>query len=84
MSLSNTLECRWKDYGDFQGNARIAQNLKAAMRASPNWEQLPSAMKESLEQIASKMGRLLNGDPYHKDGWHDIGGYALLIESRLE
>lgn len=83
MSISHTLEMRGRQYGSFQGNARIAQNIKAAMRASPNWEELSSDMKEALELIASKIGRLLNGNPNHHDGWHDIEGYARLIAERL-
>ena len=41
-------------------------------------------MKESLEMVAHKIGRILNGDPFYHDSWHDCIGYLRLIEKRLE
>jgi hypothetical protein len=41
-------------------------------------------MQESLDMICHKMARILNGNPYHFDSWHDIIGYARLIESELD
>jgi len=29
--------------------------------------------------IANKMARILNGNYYLNDSWHDIGGYAALV-----
>ena len=34
--------------------------------------------------IANKIGRILNGDPNYPDSWHDIAGYATLIENELQ
>lgn len=82
--ISNTLVVRGRHYGGFEGNARIAQNIKSAMRDSPNWEEMDCDMKEAMELIASKIGRLLNGNVNHFDGWHDIEGYARLVSSRLK
>jgi hypothetical protein len=81
--IDDTIARRGRHYGGFEGNARIAQNIKAAMRDSPNWEDLPPDMKESLELTATKIARILNGDPNWPDSWRDISGYATLIESRL-
>lgn len=83
-NVAATLKQRGKRYGDFDEHARITQNIKDAMKDSPNWQQLPPAMKESLEMIAHKMGRILNGDPTYADSWHDIAGYAQLVEQQLE
>ena len=33
--------------------------------------------------IAVKISRILTGDPSHADNWHDIAGYATLVERRL-
>jgi hypothetical protein len=41
-------------------------------------------MKQALSVIADKIARILNGDPYYLDNWHDIQGYAQLIENRLK
>lgn len=30
--------------------------------------------------ILHKIARIMNGDPDHIDHWHDIAGYATLIE----
>ena len=58
------------------------QRLKEVMRGSGEWERLPPAMKESLDLIATKIGRVLHGDFNAKDTWHDIAGYATLAEER--
>lgn len=84
MNVSHILARRGRHYGGFEGNARISQAIKAAMRDSPNWEELPSDMRESMDLIATKIGRILNGNPHHFDSWHDIEGYARLVASRLE
>ena len=33
--------------------------------------------------IFHKIGRIVNGDPNYADSWHDIAGYAKLVEDRL-
>lgn len=82
-NVSATLEERGSRYGDFNEHARITQNIKRAMIESPNWNELEDSMKEGLEMIAHKIGRILNGDPFYKDSWHDISGYATLVENEL-
>lgn len=81
--IDGTLKERGTRYGDFGEHARITQNIKAAMVCSPNWKDLSPDMKESLEMIAHKIGRILNGDPNYKDSWTDIVGYARLVEQTL-
>ena len=51
---------------------------------SPNWSDMPDDMREALEMIAHKIGRILNGDPNYADSWIDIAGYAKLVADRLE
>ncbi len=84
MEIDQILEERGSRYGEFEDQARLSQALKDIMRHSPNWAKLPNDMKESLEMVAVKMARILNGDPDHIDSWHDIAGYALLVVDRLE
>lgn len=78
--VNATLAEREKRYGDFATHAAITQNLKDEMQNSPKWDGLHPTQKEALEMIAHKIGRILNGDPYHADSWHDIAGYASLVE----
>lgn len=81
--IDATLAERGNRYGDFQEHARITQNIKRAMRDSPNWESLSDDKKEALEMDAHKIGRILNGDPEYKDSWHDVIGYTKLVENTL-
>ena len=81
--ITTTLTERHTRYGDFADNACITQNLKSIMRSSPKWNYLSAAQMESLEMIAHKIGRILNGDPDYFDSWHDIEGYARLVSETL-
>ena len=83
-SIEETLAQRGKTYGSFEEHARITQNIKNSMRDSLNWSNLPPNMKEALEMNAHKVGRILNGDPYYKDSWHDIVGYMKLVDDELK
>ena len=82
-TIDATLVERGNRYGVFTGHARITQNLKSVMRQTPNWDKLSSDQKESLEMVAHKIGRILNGDPNYDDSWVDIAGYAKLVGDRL-
>lgn len=82
--IESTLAQRGSRYGSFEEHARITQNIKAAMQDSPNWDKLPPNMKESLEMIAHKVGRILNGDPFYHDSWHDMVGYAKLVADEVQ
>ena len=47
------------------------------------WPVLSDVQKQALEVIADKIARILSGDPNYDDNWHDIQGYAKLVEDRL-
>jgi hypothetical protein len=82
-SVDKTLAERGGRYGSFDGHAAVTQRIKLAYETGKNWGTLPDDMKEALEMIAHKIGRVLNGDPNYADSWHDICGYAKLVEDRL-
>jgi len=82
-TINETLKDRERRYGTFKHGAMIAQNLKFEMTCSQNWELLSCDKREALQMIVTKISRILNGDPYHADNWHDIAGYATLIEDEL-
>ncbi len=84
MSIDKTLEQREHNYGAYVNLAAISQALKDVIRSGKNWASLSPDMQESLDMICHKMARILNGNPYHFDSWHDIIGYARLIESELD
>lgn len=80
MNVETTLQERGSRYGDFKDQGRITQTIKNAMRFNTNWGALSDDKKEALDMIASKISRILNGDPEYWDSWHDIAGYAMLAE----
>lgn len=95
--VSATLAERGARYGDFSDHAAIAQALQRVMhqaeRASPvigsasrplAWECLSDVQRQALTVIADKIARILSGDPNYADNWHDIQGYARLVEERLQ
>ena len=81
--VTQVLEERGRDYGDYARKAQFIQGVKYLMRSSPNWETMDADMRESMEMIAHKMGRTLYGNPTHKDNFLDIAGYAKLVADRL-
>lgn len=82
--VNETLEVRETTYGSYLNVALYAQMIKGDLRHMKNWNELPPHMRESLDMIANKIGRIMNGDPYYKDSWHDIAGYATLVANTLE
>ncbi len=82
-ALENTLQQRHNRYGTYLDTATLITDLKEIMHASPQWKDLEADQKESLDLIANKIGRILRGDANYVDSWHDIAGYATLIEKRL-
>lgn len=82
-SIDETLKERGNRYGDFTDHAEVTQEIKRAMAIGQNWEYLPDDMRECLEMVGHKIGRILNGDPDYIDSWTDIIGYTRLVEKRL-
>jgi len=82
-TIDKTLEERGQRYGAFTGHADITQGIKNAMSMGQNWSSLSPDMRECLEMVAHKIGRILNGDPEYIDSWTDIIGYVRLVEKRL-
>jgi hypothetical protein len=83
-NIQDTLAERGSRYGDFAGHANITQRIKFIMQNTQNWSRLKEDQKESLEMVAHKIGRILNGDPDYDDSWVDIAGYVTLVANRLQ
>jgi len=79
------LDSRAMDYGTFVDNARLAQALKRAMadHADEVGSLFSDDQWEALEMVATKMSRIVNGNPDKIDNWDDIAGYAKLVADRL-
>lgn len=83
MSIEETLAERGKRYGSFDSFSLISQSLKNVMRATEGWGRLNPHQREALEMAQHKIARILNGDPDYADNWHDVSGYAKLVEDLL-
>lgn len=87
MSSTNTEEVlkeRGSRYGKFFDQATIEQNIKRSFADSPNWSILKDDARSSLEMIATKISRILQGDPDYVDNWVDMAGYSQLIVNRIK
>jgi hypothetical protein len=67
---------REKTHGSFTMTAKVAQEIKEALRWGPL--ELKHAQLEALEMIATKMARIVCGNANEKDHYNDIAGYAKL------
>lgn len=81
MEVDDTLSARGSTHGDFRTNAQISQRFKDIV--GPYRGKLNDQQSEALDMIFHKIARILAGDPNFKDHWHDIQGYAKLVEERL-
>jgi hypothetical protein len=78
VTVVDTLNERESKYGDFGELAKAIQAYKSAIRHAPSWVKMTAVQREAAEMIATKLCRVVYGDPLHFDSWHDIAGYATL------
>lgn len=80
-----TIEERETSHGSYYHQARTAQELKKLIHDhSHGWASLSVEQRESLDMIAVKISRILNGNPNEPDHWRDLAGYATLVANTLE
>ena len=85
MSVESTLKERSR-YGTFEGHSKLSQALKNLCnkhRAEQELYPLQDFQQEGLDMILHKIARIINGDATYEDNWHDIQGYAKLVEDLL-
>lgn len=78
MREADLLAERMMTHGDFGEVAVVAQNIREEMRQAPGWAEMRFRQCEALDMIASKIARIVCGDPGFADHWDDIAGYAML------
>ena len=90
MEVAETLAERGARYGDFTEHAKIAEALHGILvgdtvagNFTTSWGVMKPFQRQALRVICDKLARILNGDPDYADNWHDIQGYAKLVEDRL-
>lgn len=82
-NIDITLEQRGNRYGEYVNVSRVSQELKATVRSGESWSMMDDDMKESIDLICNKLSRIVNGDSWYHDSWHDVIGYARLVEERI-
>ena len=83
-AIRSVLNQREKNYGDYSDVSDTSQRIKNVLRQNPNWDELFQFQRESLDMIANKIARIVNGNNEYADSWIDIVGYAQLVVDRLE
>jgi len=81
-TVNETLDERAKTHGDFESYARTMVELIATIDLNGNG-QLTAVQHQGLYMILSKITRIINGNANHADSWHDIAGYATLVERNI-
>ena len=84
--LDTVLDRREEQYGSYMQSADTAIKIKGAMHnaiARNDLHLFPDQLM-SLDMIAVKISRIVNGNPAHRDSWLDIAGYAMLVADRLQ
>ena len=72
-----TLAERGAIYGDYAAVAYTSQAIKNVLIAGASHDRLSNVELESLDMIANKLARIVNGKR-HRDNFVDIAGYAML------
>ena len=83
--ITTILAERRNQHGDFSVHAVLTQRLKAvAWSDVGGYSSLTDVQREAVDMIPHKIGRILAGNPNHRDHWDDIAGYAKLVSDRIK
>ena len=81
--VDGTLAERQSTYGDFEDVAQTTEQLFQVIKGGASFVDFTDEQRMALYMICSKIARLTNGDVNYIESWHDISGYATLIENSL-
>jgi len=84
-NLNDTLDERGSVYGDFPGNLFLRVQIMSAIDArykAVNGQSLTNEQRHLFQDVIAKLARLA-ATPNHQDSWHDLAGYATLVEGVL-
>ena len=84
QNIDNILSARETTHGSYVEQSTASQTLKRLCEQARNWDQMPCYMRESVHLIQQKVARIICGDPWEKDHWVDIMGYAALVLRELD
>lgn len=83
--VDKVLDTRAEQYGSFMQSSDTTIRIKGIMHnaVARNELHLYPDQLQALDMIATKISRIVNGDPNYVDSWTDIAGYATLVADRL-
>lgn len=81
--VKSTLNERQTRYGKFIDVAIAAESMAGKLELFDGWRKAEPDQREATRMILQKLARAFSGDPDYVDNWHDIQGYAKLVEDRL-
>lgn len=84
QNIYNILSTRETTHGSYVEQSTASQTLKRLCEQGRNWDQMPCYMRESIHMIQQKVARIICGDPFERDHWVDIMGYAALVLRELD
>ena len=84
QNIDTILSTRETTHGSYVEQSTASQTLKRLCEQARNWDQMPCYMRESVHLIQQKIARIICGDPFERDHWVDIMGYAALVLRELD
>ena len=84
--VGKVLDARAEQYGSFMQSSDTSVRIKGIMHnaVARNAVHLYPDQLQALDMIATKISRIVHGNPNHLDSWIDIAGYATLVADRLQ
>jgi len=77
------LNSRKKVYGNYSDIARTSALLKKSVRENLAFDEMPYEIQDGIDNILSKISRLIN-NPYLLDNYIDIIGYITLMMNTIK
>jgi hypothetical protein len=84
VTSNETLLERGKQHGNAHRQFALAQEIKETLRSGANWDALTVQQRETLEMLATKLSRILEGDATFLEHWRDLWGYSELQTLMME
>lgn len=81
-NIEKILEERQSSHGDYGVQSKVTEAIKDILLEA-GYKQLPWYVRNALDLIATKIGRLVCGDYKHADHYDDIAGYAQLVKKEI-
>jgi hypothetical protein len=80
MNIEETIKDRQSKYGSFKDFSKTYRDLQEIMYRA---DDLTHSQSAALDMMCVKLSRIATGNPNLVDNWHDIAGYATLVEREL-